>query len=399
MDITLSSIREARERIHPYIRKTPFLPFEVGEKELFLKCETLQRTGSFKIRGAANCILQNLTQARKSGVVAASAGNHAQGVAAMCRALGIRATIVMPTITPPIKVQNTQKWGANIELVGQVYDESFEHAMKLASSQGFVFIHPFRDPHVMAGQGTIGLELVEDPAFEPIEAVVMSVGGGGLSTGIATALRALKPNLKLYGVGAMNSPATCKAFHSGKVVEEMVKYTLAEGVSTKRADGTMLDLLKKNLDDFFAISEESIAHAISVFAESGKMIVEGAGALPLAAVLEGKIPANRVALVLSGANIDIPVLYHVLQRELVAQGRNVRLNITVSDRPGGLHSITQILAEQGANILQVFHQRASMKTGIGETEIEVDLETRGEDHTKKLIQVLIDKGFQVQRAA
>jgi threonine dehydratase len=396
---TLAEIREAHDRISPYVLKTPFIPFSWEGLDIYLKCETFQRTGSFKIRGAANCILKNLVQARKTGVIAASAGNHAQGVAAMSKTLGIKATIVMPTITPPIKVQNTLKWGAHVELVGQVYDESYEYARQLADEQRCLFIPAFKDPLVIAGQGTIGLELSEQPAFADIEAVVISVGGGGLITGVATALRSLHPKIKIYGVGAANAASNFKSFHAKKVVEAPTSFTLAEGVATgKRADATMLGYLIQQLDDFFALSEESIAHAISVFSETGKMIVEGAGALPLAAVLENKIPHKNIALLISGGNADISTLYHVLQRELVSQGRMARIVVTITDRPGGLHAVTKILADTGANILQVFHQRASLKAGVGEAEIEIDMETRNAVHTLTIIDTLTQRGYQVNRA-
>jgi threonine dehydratase len=403
MEVTLENIREAAQRIAPYIRRTPLLYFDhlsqARGKDIYLKCETLQRTGSFKIRGAANCILANLTQAKKSGVVAASAGNHAQAVAAICKFLGIRATIVMPTVTPYIKVQNTRNWGATVELVGAFYDESFEHAQKLSKEKGLLFIHPYRDPLVIAGQGTVALELVEAPEFKDIEAVVVSVGGGGWSTGVAIALKALRPELKVYGVAAKYAPAAWKSFHEKRALSEPVTFTLAEGVAIKKTDEAMLGLMRRTLDDIFAIGEESIANAIAVLAEHGKLISEGAGALPVAACLDGVIKEHKVALLLSGGNIDIPALAHVLQRGLVEQDRLVRLEITITDRPGGLHAITGILAEHRGNIIQVFHQRASLNTRFGEANIEIDLETRGKEHTIEIIDALTNAGFNVRRAS
>jgi len=396
----LEQIKSAQLKISPYIRKTPLLPFDylslTTGKEIQLKCETFQKTGSFKIRGAANCILENLPQAKRAGVIAASAGNHAQGVAAICKFLGIRSTIVMPESTPPIKVRNTQGWGAEVQLFGKVYDDAFDHAIKLASSKGHVFIHPFRDTFVMAGQGTIALELTDDKAFGSVEAVVISVGGGGLITGCATVLKALRPDIKIYGVAAKNAPSTWKSFHEGSVIEEQVSHTLAEGVAAKKTDPQMLGFLKDHLTDFLALGEESIAHAISVLAEHGKMIVEGAGALPVAAILEGLIPEKRVTLILSGGNIDIPALSHVLHRGLVEQGRLIRLVVTVPDRPGGLHSYSQVLADKVANILQVFHRRSTAHTAIGEADVELDLETRGRDHTDEIITALKEHAFKIE---
>ncbi len=398
--ITLENIREAAKKISPYIRNTPFVPFDslslATGKEIWLKCESLQKTGSFKIRGAANCILSQMDRAKKTGVVAASAGNHAQAVAAMAKILGIKSTIVMPTMTPPIKVQNTRQWGAEVVLLGEVYDESFDHAVELSKSRGLLFIHPFNDPLVICGQATIGLELAQNESFRDIEAVVVSVGGGGLSSGIAACLHHLRPDVKVYGVAARHAPAAWKSFHKKTLTPETVSYTLAEGVAVKRPDQTMLNYMLEYLDDMLALSEESIANSIAVLTEQAKLVVEGAGALPVAAVLEGLVTEKKIALILSGGNIDIPALSHVLQRGLVAQGRMVRLVIRVSDRPGGLNAVTNVLASQRANIMQIFHQRSSLQTKLDEAEIEVDLETRGSDHTQQIIAALTERGFRVQ---
>jgi len=402
-EVTLEKIREAQDRISTYVRATPLLRFDYLStkmgKNVLLKCESLQRTGSFKIRGAANCMLNNLAQAKRCGVIAASAGNHAQGVAAIASILGVKATIVMPTITPAIKVSNTKRWGAEVELVGTVYDEAFEHAMKLAQAKGYLFVHPFNDPHVIAGQGTVGLEMLADPQFADVKAVVVSVGGGGLSTGVAMALKAVRPDIKIYGVGARNAPSAWRSYQVGSLVEEPVEFTLAEGVAAKKVDATMLNYMKEALDDFFVIGEDSLALAIALLAEHGKLVIEGAGALPVAAVLEGLIPEENVALILSGGNIDLPALTNVVQRGLAEQNRLVRLMIAITDRPGGLNAVTEVLAAKGANIIQVFHQRGSLHTRFGEAEIEVDLETRGTDHTAQITQALTERGFRVDRVS
>lgn len=401
--IDLKEIELANQKIAPYIRNTPLIRFDYLSRELqkniFLKCESLQITGSFKIRGAANCILENLEQSKKSGVVAASAGNHAQGVAAICHQLGIKATIVMPEWTPAIKVQNTLAWGATVELVGKVYDDSYEHAMKLAQDQGLVFVHPFKDPKVMAGQGTIGLELSQSPLFEKTECVLVCVGGGGIATGIGTALKALKPGIKVYGITAANAPAAYKSFKTNTATKETPTFTLAEGVATKGPDAFMLEALKSSIDDIFAVSEESIAHAVAILAEHGKLIAEGAGALAVAALCDNLIPEKNVTAILSGGNIDIPALNMVLNRGMVEQGRLLRLIITVIDRPGGLNALTQVLAESGANISQIYHQRATLHSRVGETEVEADIETRGSKHTDEIIKLLSSRGFKVTRVS
>lgn len=398
--IELDSVHEAQRVIAPYIRRTPLLRFEtmtLPDKEIWIKAESLQRTGSFKIRGAANCIIQHLAQAKRAGVVTASAGNHAQGVAAISHLLGVKAIIVMPVTTPTVKIENTKRWGPDVRLFGRIYDESFDYARKLAAEKGLLFVHPFKDPQVIAGQGTIGLELLEEESFKGVEAIVISVGGGGLLSGCATVLKALRPDVKIYAVGAKNAPASWRSFKDKNAHEEPVQYTLAEGVAVKRPDEEMMAFLRAQIVDYFSIGEEAIAHAVAVAAGESKLALEGAGALPLAAVLEGLIPEKRIAVVASGGNIDISALSRVLQRGLVEQGRLSRLIVTAPDRPGALHSITQVMAEAGANILQVIHTRGSLEIGVGDAEIELDIETRGHDHTREILEALGRAHFAVRR--
>jgi threonine dehydratase len=399
--IPLQQIEEARVRIAPYVRKTPLIPLDALSKDgrkTLMKCELFQRTGSFKMRGATNCILQNLEQAKKAGVVAASAGNHAQGVAAICRELGVKATIVMPIHTPPIKIKNTQDWGAEVQLHGNVVDEAMARAKAIAEDKGYLFIHPFNDPMVIAGQGTVALELMEDPIFQDIEAVAVAIGGGGLITGISSVLKSLRPEIKIYGICAQNAPTVYTSFHKKTVVEEPVEYTIAETIATKRMNPNMLNYLLEGVDDVFAISEESIAHGISLLAEKAKMVVEGSGAIGISAILENKVPEKKVAMVLCGGNIDLPSFGQILDRGMVEQGRLVRIIITITDRPGGLNAVTQVLADKGANILQVFHQRASLEAALGKAQLEVEIETRGTDHTQEILSALAQKGFHVRHA-
>lgn len=399
--LKLEAVYEAQKRIEPYIRLTPILPFDylsfLLNKNILLKAEIFQKTGSFKFRGATNCIVSQMAQAKKSGVVAASAGNHAQGVASICHSLGISATIVMPTSTPGIKIKNTQRWGAQVELWGEVYDESYEHALKLAKEQGSLFIHPFKDLLVQAGQGTLGLELLNEPLFKTMEAVLISVGGGGLVTGVGTVLRALCPDIKIYGVTAQNAPAAYQAVKTKSASHIPVQFTLAEGVATKRTDEEMLNNISPHVDEILSVSEESIAKAISLLAEHGKMVVEGAGALPVAALLDGLIPEKNVMAVLCGGNIDLSALSAVLQRGLAEQDRLVRLLITVWDRPGTLHSITDVFAKLKANILEIHHQRAALNHKMGQVAIEALIETKGKQHGDEIITELVSRGFHVEK--
>jgi len=399
--ISLKDVQEADQRIAHYIRRTPSIPFDYLnrklEKDIVLKAEIFQKTGSFKFRGAANCVLSQMAQAKKAGVIAASAGNHAQGVACICHLLGIPATIVMPVSTPGIKIQNTQRWGAKIELQGNVYDESYDYAVKLSQEQGSLLIHPFKDLFVQAGQGTLGLELLSDPLTRDTEAVLVSVGGGGLITGIGTVLRALNPKIKIYGLTAQSAPSAFQAVKAGEPKESPVTYTLAEGVATKKTEPFMLENISRQVDDIFSLSEESIAKAISVLAEHGKMVVEGAGALPVAALLEGLIPEKRVTAVLCGGNIDLPALSAVFRRGMIEQGRLVRLLLNIWDRPGTLHSITEVLAQKRANIVEVHHTRSALSHRMGEASIETEIETRGHEHTEDIIEALTQRGFRVER--
>ncbi len=398
---SLEAIQQAQTRIAPYIVQTPLILSEAlsrhCHKEVLMKCETFQRTGSFKMRGAAHCILQNLAQAKKNGVVAASAGNHAQAVALMCKITGIQATIVMPVTTPPIKIQHTARWGAKIELAGVFLDEAFTHALALSQKRGCVFVHAFNDADIVAGQGTVALEMCADAKFKGTEAFLIPIGGGGLAVGMATALKALSPGTKIYGVAPKNAGAILESFRTGKVMPLDVTFTLADGTAKKRPDEVMLAELRSLLTDVILMSEESIAHGISLIAEESKMVVEGSGALGVAALLEDKIPEKKIGIILSGGNIDLPAFSSVLHRGLVEQGRLIRVAITISDRPGGLAAVTQILADKKANILQVFHQRSTLKAAIGETEIDVDMETKGPEHTLEILQALKERGFQVSR--
>ncbi len=401
LPIPLKQIQEARTRIAPYVRATPLIPLDVLSKEgrkVIMKCELFQRTGSFKLRGATNCILQNLEQAKRNGVIAASAGNHAQGVAAICRELGVRATIIMPTGTAQVKIKNTQDWGAQVELHGDVYDEAFKRAQVIAKERNYVFIHPFQDPMVIAGQGTLALEMMEDPAFQDIEAVAIAIGGGGLISGCASVFKALRPELKVYGLTAANAPTAHSSFHRKSVVEEPVHVTLCDTIKTKCMHPQMLAHVLSCVDDVFMLSEESISHAISLLAEKAKMVVEGSGAIGVAAILENKIPEKKIAVILCGGNIDLPSFGQILNRGLVEQGRLVRLIVTITDRPGGLHAVSGVFAETGANILQVYHQRSSLESGFGKAQIEVEIETRGSEHTQEILHALSQKGFHVRHA-
>ncbi|MCB0405109.1 MAG: pyridoxal-phosphate dependent enzyme, partial [Bdellovibrionales bacterium] len=342
-------------------------------------------------------LLQHLEEAKAKGVVTASAGNHGQAVAAMSTRLGIAATIVMPTSTPALKTENAKRLGGRVELVGQTFEEAAEHARSLSEKGQRLYVHGYADPDVIAGQGTVALEMLSKDRFKDIEAVVVPVGGGGLAAGVCTVLRAKRPDINIYGVAAKNVPTCWELFHGKAPEAPSRRYTLAEGVAIKSTNAEIVGFLKEHLTDFFLIEEESIAHAIALLAERAKIVAEGAAALSVAVLLEEKIKENKVALLLSGGNVDLSTLSRVLQRGLVEQGRLARLHITGSDRPGLLHAITEVLYRTQANIIQVSHTRGTLNIGVGEAKIEVDIETRAPDHTQEIIEELKKTSLRVER--
>ncbi|MEZ4751562.1 MAG: pyridoxal-phosphate dependent enzyme [Bdellovibrionota bacterium] len=401
LPIAIERVLEAQKRIEPYVHATPLLRMDSlipsQANKILIKAETFQKTGSFKLRGAANFLLQHLEEAKSKGVVTASAGNHGQAVAAMSTRLGVAATIVMPTSTPALKTENAKRLGGKVELVGQTFEEAVQHARSLSEQGKRLYVHGYADPDVIAGQGTLALEMIAKDRFKDIEAVVVPVGGGGLAAGVCTVLKARRPDIKIYGVAAKNVP-TCWELYHGKTPEAPSRrYTLAEGVAIKSTNTEIVDFLKKHLTDFFLIEEDSIAHSIALLAERAKIVAEGAAALSVAVLLEEKIKEKNVALLLSGGNVDLSTLSRVLQRGLVEQGRLSRLHITGTDRPGLLHTITEVLFRTQANIIQVSHTRGTLNIGVGEAKIEVDIETRAPDHTQEVIEELKKTSLRVER--
>ncbi len=371
---------------------------EVTGKDVWLKYENLQLTGSFKIRGATHFMLAHQKEAQVRGVVAASAGNHAQGVACASKRLGISCRIYMPEGSSPLKVARTESFGACVVQKGAIFDESATLAKADSEESGRILVPAFFDKDVIAGQGTLALELLSEAPFASAQALLVAVGGGGLAAGIGTVLRAKRPDIKIYGCSAQNAPAQAQAFHTGVLDEKPVSFTLADGVAVKKGEPAMLPLLKQSLDDVVTLPEPAIAHAIAFLLEHEKVVVEGAGALPVAALLTGLVREQSVVLILSGGNIDLTALSSMVHYSLVEQERIVRFKVTVPDRPGGLEKITRILASQRANILQVFHQRATSRANIGETEIEFDIETASKAHSQAILNQLAADGFTVIKA-
>jgi threonine dehydratase len=399
--ITIQDVERARSRIKDSIYVSPCAHTEtfsqlVGNK-VFLKLENLQMTGSFKERGALNKILTLTDEEKRRGVLCASAGNHAQGVAYHAARNGIRATIVMPTATPLVKVTRTRDFGAEVVLHGSSYDEAFEEAWRRREAEGLTFIHAFDDDAVMAGQGTIGLELIEQNPY--LDVVVVPVGGGGMVSGIAVAMKETNPRIQIFGVQTARLPSMKRAVSEHAPTALPAAGTIADGIAVRKAGARTLPVVEKYVDDIVLVDEEEIANAILWLLEREKTVAEGAGAAAVAAVMQGKIPVRgkKCALIIGGGNIDVNLLSRIIERGLVKDGRLVRLRIRIPDHPGALHRLTGKIAGVRANILEVIHNRAFSRVDLGETAVDVTLETRGAGHIDELTSVLANEGYEHER--
>jgi threonine dehydratase len=394
------AVEAARVRLRDTIYQTP-CPYSETLSELtgtscHVKLENLQMTGSFKERGAANLLLQLDEAERRRGVVAASAGNHGLAVAFHAERLGIQATIVMPAYAPLIKVTSARRYGAEVILDGANYDEAYEQACARVTQSGAIFVHPFDDPRVVAGQGTLGLELLEQ--VEGLDAVIAPVGGGGLIAGIGLALKARRPSVRLIGVQATAVPAMQRSLHARERVRVPAAPTIADGIAVRQVGEVTFDLVTRLVDDIVTVDEEELANAILLLLEIEKTVVEGAGAAPLAALLNRPLglEGRRVALVLSGGNIDVTMLARIIERGLVKDGRLVRLGVVLRDRPGTLARLTALIADEGVNILQIEHDRAFSRQAIGATEVALTLETSGRKQIDALKHRLEAAGYAVE---
>jgi threonine dehydratase len=362
-----------------------------------VKLENLQMTGSFKERGAANLLLQLGDDARRRGVVAASAGNHGLAVAFHAARLGIPATIVMPEYAPLIKVTSARRYGAEVILHGDNFDDAYEQARAVAAERGLLFVHPFDDARVVAGQGTLGLELLEQ--LPDVEAVIMPVGGGGLIGGVALALKAKRPDVRVIGVQSAVLPAMSRSLERGERLRLDAAATIADGIAVRQVGALTLELARQWVDRIVTVNEEELANAVLLLLEIEKTVVEGAGAAPLAALLNRRLDleGRRVALVLSGGNIDVTMLARIIERGLVKDGRLVRLGVLLRDIPGALAQLTARIAEERANILHILHDRAfSPHAGIGQTEVELTLETSGPEQIAAVKRRLESAGYRVE---
>jgi threonine dehydratase len=399
--VTLPDVQAALGRIRDRIYLSPCARSETLSRltgtSAFLKLENLQMTGSYKERGALNKLQSLSAEERARGLIAASAGNHAQGVAYHAGRLGIAATIVMPETTPIMKVANTRAHGARIVLHGSSYDEAYAEARRLEQAEQLTFIHPFDDLVVIAGQGTVGLEILEQ--VPDVEAIVVPVGGGGLVSGIAVAAKALRPAVKVIGVETELLPSMLAAVEAGKPVTLEPATTLADGIAVKRAGELTCEHVKRYVDEIVTVSEEEIASAILYLLEREKTVVEGAGAVAVAALMQRRIrglEGKRTVAVVSGGNIDVNLVARIIERGLVKDGRLIRVSVALMDKPGQLAKVSSIVAALRANVIEVHHTRA-FATRFGDTTLQLTLETRGPDHVDEILKALRERGYQVQQ--
>jgi threonine dehydratase len=401
MMIQLSDIQAALGRIRADIRVSPCPRSEafsgLTHNSIFLKLDNQQRTGAFKERGALNKLLMMGAEERAHGVIAASAGNHAQGVSYHAGRHGVKARIIMPLPTPLTKVSATRAYGAEVLLHGANYDEAYEKAVEQSRQERLTLIHAFDDDAVIAGQGTLGLEILEQ--HPEIEAIVSPIGGGGLIGGIACAVKEIRPAVKVYGVQPAKIPSMKAAVEAGKPVTLDSAKTIADGIAVRKAGERTLPLVQKYVDDIVTVEEEEIANAILLLLEREKTLAEGAGAAAIAAVLNRKVrlEGKRVAVLVCGGNIDVTLLARIIERGLVKDGRLVRLRVHLPDYPGALHRLTGILAEHRANIVETAYDRAYHGVNLGDTAIDITMETRGPEHIAELLAALVATGYTHER--
>ena len=400
MDIELKDFETAQERLRPILHHTELdlsstFSAMTGGK-IYLKCENRQKTGSFKIRGASNKIAAMIERGERCPVVASSAGNHAQGVACAAKKFGIPATIVMPKTAPIAKAQATAGYGAKVVLAGDCYDDAYARACEICREEGAAFLHPYNDLEVIAGQGTLGLEVLGD--LPSVDIVIVPAGGGGLLAGVAAAIKQVNPRVKVYGVQAEGADAIARSFREGKLVTTDTASTIADGIAVKAPGDISVELIRRYADGVLTVSDTAIADAILLLLERCKQVVEPAGATPLAAVLSGAldVKGKRVVCVLSGGNIDVSFIQSIIERGLVARHRRIKFSVTLLDRPGSLMQLLGVISTTGANILQIQHDKISEGLNPNETEVHVSLEVGGEEHGKAVIAALKEKGYRVE---
>lgn len=397
--LTLDKIYHASFTLKKYIRPTDLIhaPKIYPESDIYLKTENLQITGSFKVRGACYKISQLSEEEKVKGVIACSAGNHAQGVAMAAAINQIKALICLPDGAPISKVEATKAYGAEVCLVEGGYDEAYARALELQTEKGYTFIHPFDDEYVIAGQGTIGLELLE--SLPDLDAVIVPVGGGGLISGIAYVIKSLKPDVKVYGVQACGAASMQVSLTENKICRLPQVSTIADGIAVKEPGELTFNLCRKYVDDIVTVTEDEISTAILTLIEQQKLIAEGAGAVAVAAAMFGKLPikGKKVVCLISGGNIDVTILSRIIKRGLLTSGRTCSFNIELLDKPGQLKGVSQIIADLGGNVIAIHHERSNEASDINGCFLRIELETRNYDHIREIREALIQSGFKLQK--
>ena len=395
--LTLDKVYQAAFVLKEVARKTDLIYSQKlsGKSEIYLKTENLQVTGSFKLRGAYYKISQLSEEQKKAGIVACSAGNHAQGVALAATKMGIKSVICMPDGAPISKVEATKALGAEVVLVPGAYDDAYAHAVKLRDETGATFIHPFDDDEVIAGQGTIGLEILEQ--LPSVDAIIVPVGGGGLVSGVAYAVKQLNPNVKVYGVQAERAASMAESRKCGEAITLPRVATFADGIAVKHPGDITFEMNQKHVDDVVTVTEDEIATAILALIEKQKLIAEGAGAVSVAAAMFGKLPieGKKVVCLVSGGNIDVNILSRVITRGLVTTGRTTNLQIALEDKPGQLLGVSTVISKCGGNVVSVHHERSDANMAVASCILHIGMETRDFEHIAEIKTALKDAGFQI----
>lgn len=396
--LTLDRVYKASRVLKDVVRETDMIlaPNIRKGTNIYLKTENLQVTGSFKVRGSYFKISQLSEEERKKGVIACSAGNHAQGVALAATRSGIKSIICLPDGAPISKVEATKRYGAEVCMVKGVYDDAYKKAIELRDENGYCFIHPFDDPDVIAGQGTIGLEIMEQ--LPNVDVVIVPIGGGGLISGVAYTIKQINPNCKVYGVQAQGAPSMENSINDGQIETLPKVQTIADGIAVKTPGNLTYDLVKEYVDGIVTVSDDEIALAILTLLEQQKLIAEGAGAVPVAAVLAGKIPdidGKNICCLVSGGNVDVTVLSRVIERGLKMSGRTANITIALSDRPGQLAEVSDIIAKTGANVTSINYDSTDLDMNITDCYLRIDVETRDFSHIVAIKSALREAGFEV----
>ena len=395
----LYDFMEARERLNTVITKTKLIHSSVFSNEtgndVYIKPENLQRTGAFKIRGAYNKIAKLTEEEKKRGVIAASAGNHAQGVALAAQKLGIKAVIVMPKHTPLIKVEATKRYGADVILTGEVYDEAYEYAKKLQEKEGYTFVHPFDDEDVIEGQGTIALEVLDE--LPNADIILVPIGGGGLISGIASAAKLKNPLIKIIGVEPEGAASALEARKNKHVVELAEANTIADGTAVKKIGEITFDYIEKYVDDIVTVSDYELMAAFLILVEKHKIVAENSGILSVAGLKKLNVKGKKIISIISGGNIDVLTISSMINKGLIARGRIFTFAVDLPDKPGQLVAVSQILSKQNANVIRLEHNQFKNLDRFHEVELQVTVETNGEEHINKITEEFKKRGYRIKR--